>query len=695
MPSGNAPRKRGPFIPSVFRTPHPAGDPHTSPVNPGELLHGNSDVRELEELYRRLQKVWILAIFRRTFLKENLDGTGKTVREVGQMGLMHVMRNRMHLVLWILLVLFLGSMTVGGLVGGADIINQLLGKTDVSQAIAVVNGQIISPDQYFRQVSYRLDELRAQGQEVDDQILSQVRSAVWQELVEMTLVDQQVEKYGIDVTENDVYYHLLNNPPQLVTSIEAFQTNGQFDREKYLQALRNPQGDEWRPIEILVRSYLPRQKLYDEITTTVQIPPEDVKREYLRRHVDFTVSALLIRASDFNDPDVNPNEEEMEDYYLQHSEEFHQEESRTLSVVRWDKKPSREDSTLALQEVEDLLKRVRAGEDFSKLANEYSQDPGNRTADGQERGGDLGWFGRGQMVKPFEEAAFRTPVGNVAGPVETDFGYHIIQVRDSRTSEGEEEVLASHILLKIETGPTTLERLRQQAHQFTFDVEDFGIQEALQRNELSLTTLSPISENTQVIPGFGFFPSASRFAFRSEPGTISDVLESDQAFAVFRLESITPAGPRPYEEVRFQIERTVRLKNQMERAESLAQEIYVQAEGGATFDQLSSQSEAVRKVGPVTRKLTAPFPEIGRQPTVTGSLLHAEPGTLLPLLELPHGFAVMFFEKRGDWNQEDWEVKRESIRTSLETERKNAALSQWLADLKNRSKIIDNRRYYF
>lgn len=291
------------------------------------------------------------------------------------MGLMHIMRNRMHLVLWILLILFLGSMTVGGLVGGADIVNQLLGKTDVSKAIAVVNGQIISPDEFFRQVRHRLDELRSQGQEIDDQTLNRVRSTVWQELVDLTLVDQQVEKYGIGVTDDDIYYHLLNNPPQLVTTIEQFQTDGQFDRKKYLEALQNPQGDEWRPIEVFVRNYLPRQKLYDEITATVQIPPEEVKEEYIRQNVDFTISALFVRASDFTDPDVNPTEEEMDEYYLSQPDEFHQEESRTLSVVRWDKTPSRQDTTLALREAQDLLERLRAGENFATLANEYSQDP--------------------------------------------------------------------------------------------------------------------------------------------------------------------------------------------------------------------------------------------------------------------------------------------------------------------------------
>lgn len=611
------------------------------------------------------------------------------------MGLMHVMRNRMHLVLWILLILFLGSMTVGGLVGGADIINQILGKTDFSQAIAVVNGEIIAPDQFFHLISHRLDELRAQGQEVDDQTLDRIRSTVWEELVEMTLVDQQVAKHGISITDDDVYLNLLNNPPQLVTGIEEFQTNGQFDREKYLQALRNPQGDEWRPIEIFIRDYLPRQKLYDQVATTVQITPDEVKRAYLKRYVDFTISGVFIRASEFNDPEVNPTEKELEDTYLINAEDFHQDEVRTLSVVRWDKKPSPEDTALVLREAGDILKRLREGEDFKTLADEFSQDPGNRTPEGEGRGGDLGWFGRGQMVKAFEDAAFGARVGDTVGPVKSDFGYHIIRVRDSRASGDRNELLASHILLKVETGPSTLDRLRREAQQFKFDVEDFGLQQALGKNAKSLTTLNPIQEDAQVISGFGYFPAASRFAFSSEPGTVSDVLESEATFAIFQLESVTPSGPRPFQEVRPQIERSLRLKKQMQQAKSLAQETFARVEAGSSFDQVSSEKGMVKKVGPVTRNLSSPFPEIGRQQAVVGALLNSEPGTVLPVLELPHGYVIIFFEKRGEWDQEDWEIKRETLRSNLVNERKTAALSQWLVDLKNRSKIVDNRKYYF
>ncbi len=99
-------------------------------------------------------------------------------------------------------------------------------------------------------------------------------------------------------------------------------------------------------------------------------------------------------------------------------------------------------------QAEDILKRVRAGEDFAKLAKEFSSDPGSKA-----NGGDLGWFGKGQMVKPFEDAAFALKPGEVSGIVESQFGYHIIKLDERRTAQpgadGQpaDEVHARHILI--------------------------------------------------------------------------------------------------------------------------------------------------------------------------------------------------------------------------------------------------------
>jgi parvulin-like peptidyl-prolyl isomerase len=97
--------------------------------------------------------------------------------------------------------------------------------------------------------------------------------------------------------------------------------------------------------------------------------------------------------------------------------------------------------------IDNILARVRAGEDFGKLADEYTEDPS-----GKGRGGDLGWFGRGMMVKPFEETAFGLKPGEVSGVIETQFGYHIVKLDERRPAASGEEVHARHILIRYSNG---------------------------------------------------------------------------------------------------------------------------------------------------------------------------------------------------------------------------------------------------
>jgi parvulin-like peptidyl-prolyl isomerase len=119
--------------------------------------------------------------------------------------------------------------------------------------------------------------------------------------------------------------------------------------------------------------------------------------------------------------------------------------------------PSEEVRAAAREEAEQVLADLRAGTiDFPTATMQHSDDPAS-----QETGGDVGWFGRGRMVEPFEEAAFASQTGELVGPIETLFGYHVLQVIDKR----EDEVRARHVLVAFERRQSDVDAASSRAEE--------------------------------------------------------------------------------------------------------------------------------------------------------------------------------------------------------------------------------------
>jgi peptidyl-prolyl cis-trans isomerase C len=129
---------------------------------------------------------------------------------------------------------------------------------------------------------------------------------------------------------------------------------------------------------------------------------------------------------------VTITEEDLKKYYAANEKKYtdpEQVKARHILIKVAAGAPE-EEKKKAKEKAEGLLKRLKAGEDFSKLAEEFSEDPSSK-----KKGGDLGFFPRGRMVKPFEETAFSLKAGQMSGLVETQFGYHIIKMEDRKEAK--------------------------------------------------------------------------------------------------------------------------------------------------------------------------------------------------------------------------------------------------------------------
>ena len=608
------------------------------------------------------------------------------------MGLMTTLRTKMTVVLWALLVLFLLSMSIGGLVGGANIIDQLVGRVDPTRVIARINDQDISPDYFNNLVNQQINQFKSSGQTVNESMYERARGAAWTNLVQEVLVSGEIKRLGLEATDEEIIYHLRENPPPFLQSNPTFQTDGKFDSQKYLSALASPQGDEWTPIENWMRtSYIPNLKLTQFLNENVLVTDQDVKDDFIKKNVKYTVDAIHVTYDKAPKDKIEPSETELTDEYRNSLSDLKHDELRNVSYVYWKKSPSKQDSLNNGYLVSDIMERAKSGENFADLANEYTQDPS-----GQEKGGDLGWFGKGQMVKPFEEAAFKASKGSIIGPIVSRFGSHIINVRDKKSENGKEQVLASHILLKVEASPTTQSELRRVATLFSYDAQDSGFTVAANSNKLSIMNNENLDRGSSRLRTVGSMRGGVRFAFNNKAGSVSDVMENDQYYAVFNVDSLIEEGHKSFESVKTQLVNKVKRKKQKEASRDIIDELVIDI--NANEKTLSSIIESQKRFDNVkdeSKTITEGFTSIGRSNFVTGALLRSSKNDLLGPLETNRGWALIHIKEIASIDSAEYEVQRESLKGSLRTKKQNQHLQAWLDELKDNAEIIDNRNYFY
>ena len=604
------------------------------------------------------------------------------------MGLMGTLREGTHVILWILLITFVGSLAIGGLVGGADILDIITGRSKLIDAVALVNGEPIKSEVYFNHVNLRYDQVRTQGAgEITDELRVQIGNEVWNELVTESLIMQEINKRNIRATDEEVIWHMTENPPSYFRQDTIFQTNGKFDMSKYRQALSNPDYN-WRVYEDDIRASLPRQKMINLLASTIRVNKEDVREYYKRNKLRYNIKHIIVKNARFlNDSTINITQFEVEEYYNANLENYKKEPERLMSYAWLSKLPSAEDTSLVMKEALSLKARAEKGIDFAGLAKAYSDGPS------ASEGGNLGYFGRGVMVKAFEDAVFSAEVGDIVAPVLTEFGVHVIYIKNIRTSDkGDKEVEASHILLELRAGPNTLSNNRSIANLFAFDAKELGFDSAAVENDALIQKTDPIRETDINLGSVGSLKDAVLFAFTAKVGDISDVLENESGYYVFRLDEIHEASTQPLETVSPLINLTLQYKKRNEKALAYAQELYEQALSSNEFlDYIVELDPKLKIKTPPPFYLDVNISGLGKSGALAGALSISEPGDMIRPVLLTSGAVIVQLASKDNFEEPAFELVYEELQRQLLTTQQNTIFSDWVEDMREKAEIIDLR----
>ncbi len=267
----------------------------------------------------------------------------------------------------------------------------------------------------------------------------------------------------------------------------------------------------------------------------------------------------------------------------------------------------------------ELKAQIASGASFETLARANSQDPGSAA-----QNGDLGWFTRDQMVKPFSDAAFGGSVGQVIGPVFTEFGVHLLQV----TGRANSDVQVATYSTALRAEGTTLRRAEDKLEDFRYEMEQGADSAAAEAQRLGLMHEQyDYADGQFVYPGVGRSPAVRRFLDNADAGDLSPVVELDDRFVVLQVHKVTPEGVRPFDEVREEATALARNDKRKEIAiRRLRRELARGFDGLAT--RVMGQQESATLSG--TNFALASF---GAQPRLAGALFVTPQGRMTPVIE--------------------------------------------------------------
>ncbi|MBI9076408.1 MAG: SurA N-terminal domain-containing protein [Desulfatibacillum sp.] len=583
--------------------------------------------------------------------------------------------------------------------------------------VVTVNGDTISRSTYEQSYKRTLEFYRQQfGKDIDSQLLASLnlRQNVLDQLVDDVLILQHASDLGMQVTQQELIQDIVQTP--------AFQNqSGQFDKARFQQILgRMGTSDKeyekekqramlsskirsfisalaqisdqearqwynWNGKEVSIKYAVFEPASYIDVAVT----DEEILAYYEANNQDYEtqpmvkISYLYFNPDDFVESQKAP-QEEIESYYDENMDTYFEDtavHARHI-LITLDKEATPEQVEKALTKAREVEAKAKAGEDFAELAKEFSDGP---TA---PKGGDLGFFTRNRMVKPFEDAAFALQAGEISEPVRTDFGWHIIKVeeiREARTKELAE--VAESIRTKI---------AKEMALDAAYSTAEKAFDNLLA--EMDMTKAAEASGVELKTTGFftkqgpkDLLPSATPLAeevFDMHKDSFSDILQYDEGFYVVWILDKKPAIIPELEEVRARVEADVKEVAKLRTAKEKAAEFLVAVKGGENMEEAATRfNVTVKNTGFFKRG--GYIPDMGNEPAVVAAAFMAD--TQHPYPEAPvEGVKGVFITCSTDEkypSPEGFEDKKEEIKQQLLMGKRGRILEEALTALRERGEV--------
>lgn len=497
-------------------------------------------------------------------------------------------------------------------------IDTYLNQAGSNVAVAEVGKASITVQEYSNALQNLRNRLQAEGK-TDPAMLDSplIRQAVLDRLITNHLLNSEINKENFRVSDEQLSKYIIAMP--------EFQQEGKFSQAAYDSILAQnrltpSEFENSMRRELLVKqaregfaalAYQPesiadhtlkieqqkREVSVAEIKTAdflseVTVTPAEVKAYYEKHKDKFQVPEqvkleyVMLSANSLI-PKMQATDEEARQFYQANAEKFQGDEQRRAShiLISFGVNATPQDKEAARKKAEDILAQVRKNpEKFEELAKKYSQDPGSA-----EKGGDLGMFSRGMMVKPFEEAVFSMKPGEISDLVESEFGYHIIKLTEingqSQSFKSVEPKIRAELMYQ-----KALSKFSEQAENFNNMVyeQSGSLQPAADAFGLKVQTTDWLSreEGAKFFKSDKFMDAIFGDEVLKERRNTEAIEVSPNTLVSARVTDYKPAAPRTFEEVKGGIESYLKLEKAAKLASKKGEAALAQLRQGKTVDGL-------------------------------------------------------------------------------------------------------------
>jgi peptidyl-prolyl cis-trans isomerase D len=527
-------------------------------------------------------------------------------------------------------------------------------------------------------------------------------------LVEQELIHQEALRQGITVTSQEVVDAIVRDP--------NFQENGQFIGTQRYRSLFQGNRLSVSEYEDQVRRGLVIDKFRRMIEDGVTVSDAEVEQEFLKRNEKATVEYLVVDPARVR-PQSPPAEADLQRHYDEHGDRYTRGEGRTglfvlfsesdlaaqknvtdeevaaayerLKATRYSAGEQRCASHIlvkvdnaappdavakAEKKARDILKRARAGEDFAALARKHSEDS---TA---QAGGDLKCFGRGQMVREFEEAAFSLAVGGISDLVRTAYGFHVIKATGSRppqTTSIEEVRDALRQEIKLDRARS---EILKRSVDFSRAAAGGKLEAVAKSQGLTVQQTGEVREG-DALPGLLASQTVVERMHDLAPGQVSDSIPVPSGQVVVQVAAAVPSAPRPFAEARAQVLKDL----EEERArQAVARAIRAAGAPGGLKGAARALKADLRTQADVTRG--ASLPGVPPDPAIERQIAALPPGAVGDPVSTSAGIVVLSVKERRD-HREELASQRDSVSDGLLRQRQDRLYRALVKRLRERGDI--------